>query len=71
VKGVEGLLAEMAAMRQRSEALERRVEELEAENAALRAENAALRKALEDERGAGKRSNSVIAPARENHMSIP
>ncbi len=62
MKGVEGLLAEMAAMRQRIEALERRVEELGAENAALRAENAALRaentalrKALEEERRAGKR----------------
>lgn len=55
MKGVEGLRAEMGAMRQRIEALERRVEELEAENTALRAENAALRKALEDERRAGKR----------------
>jgi len=48
VQGVEGLLAEMAAMR-------KRVAELEAENASLRAENAALREALEEERRAGKR----------------
>ena len=58
---MEGLLAEMAAMRQRVEALEKRVGELEAENAALRAENAALRKALENERRAGKRQASPFS----------
>ena len=62
MKGVEGLLAEMAAMRHELEALRKRVTELEAENATLRtenatlrAENAALRKALDEQRRAGKR----------------
>lgn len=61
MQGAEGLLAEIAAMRQRIEALERRVGGLEAENAALRTENAALRKALEDERRAGKRQASPFS----------
>jgi transposase len=72
---VEGLLAEMKAMRQRVEALEKRVTDLEAENAALRTENAALRaentalraentalrNALEEERRAGKRQASPFS----------
>jgi transposase len=65
---VEGLLAEITAMRQRVEALEKRVTGLEAENAALRTENAALRaenralrKALDEERRAGKRQASPFS----------
>lgn len=62
MRGVKGLVAEMAAMRQQIDALGRRVAELEAENAALRTENttlrienSTLRKALEESRRAGKR----------------
>ena len=68
MQGVEGLLAEITAMRQRVEALEKRVTDLEAENAALRTENAALRaentalrKALDEERRAGKRQASPFS----------
>ena len=68
MKGVEGLLVEITAMRQRIEALEKRATDLEAENAALRTENAALRaenralrKALDEERRAGKRQASPFS----------
>jgi transposase len=64
--GVEGLVAEMLAMRREIEALGKRVAELEAENAALRDENAALRKTLEETRRAGKRQAAPFSRGKRN-----
>jgi len=64
--GVEGLVAEISAMRREIEALRTRVAELEAENAALRDENAALRKTLEETRRAGKRQAAPFSRGKRN-----